>query len=98
MEIKKLNRKDESDLRDILKNSCSKIWLVYLKQSRSSAVKFVRKIPEAYLGLCWTAIAELFCESSKQLKDINHFCKKNLIIGFWHGPKFASEDFFFKNL
>ena len=92
MEIKKLNRKEESDLRDILKNSCPKIWLVYFKQWRSSAVKIVRKISEAYLGLCRTAIAELFCESSKQLKDI---CKKNLIMGVWHGLKYAPEDFLF---
>ena len=97
MEIKKLNRKDESDLRDILKNSCSKIWLVYFKQSRSSAVKIFRKIPEAYLGLCRTAVAELFYESSKQSKDINHLCKENLIMGVWHGPQYASEDCFFKN-
>ena len=43
-------------------------------------------------------IAEHFCENSKQLRDINSFCKKNFIISVWKFPKYASEDFFFKNL
>ena len=73
MEIKKLNRKEESDLRDVLKNSCSKNLKVYFKPSGRSAVKIVRKISEAHLGLCRAAKVKLFCENSKRLKDMNYF-------------------------
>ena len=38
---------------------------------------------------------ELFHENSEWLKDINYFCKKNFIIDFRQGPKFASENSFF---
>ena len=31
---------------------------------------------EGYLGLCRTAIVELYCENRKRLKDIKYFCKK----------------------
>ena len=67
MEIKKLNCKKESDPQKIA------VLKVCFKQSRSTAVKIVRKISEAYVGLCRTTLAELFCENSKTLKDINCF-------------------------
>ena len=35
-----------------------------------------------------------FWENSKLLKDIN-YSLKNLIIGVWQGPEYASEGFFF---
>ena len=35
---------------------------------------------------------ELFHENGEWLKDINYFCKKNFIIDFRQGPKFASEN------
>ena len=81
MKIKKLNRKEESDLRDIWKNRCSENVISVLQTIKKYCSKIVRKISEAYLGLCQTAIAELFCENSKRLKDINYFYKKSFIIG-----------------
>ena len=56
----------------------------------------VRKISEGYLGLCQTSVAELFSENIKRLRGINYFCKKIFIKDVWQGPKYASEDFFFK--
>ena len=63
MKIKKLDRRKDQILRDVFKNSCSKN-LTSLLQTRSIAVKTVKKILEAYLGLCQTAMTELFCENS----------------------------------
>ena len=98
MEIKKLNYKKESDSqRRLWKIAVLKIWWVFFKQSESTTVKIVRKISEAYLRLCRTAIAELFCENSKPFKDINYFWKKKFIIGVWQGLKYASEGNFFQN-
>ena len=36
---------------------------------------------EAYLKVCRAAIAELFHENSKRLKDSNYFSEKNFITG-----------------
>ena len=66
-----------------------------LQTIKGTTVKIVRKISEAYLGLCRIAIAELFYENSKRLKDINFFCKKSFITDVWQDPKYTSEDFFF---
>ena len=40
MEIKKLNRKEESDLRDVLKNSCSKHLISLLQTIKKFCRKF----------------------------------------------------------
>ena len=84
MEIKKINHKKESDPQKRLKKSCSKNLISLLQTIKKYYSKYCKKLSEAYLGLCRTDIAELFCENSKRLQGINYFCKKKFIIDVCH--------------
>ena len=67
-----------------------------LQKSRSNAVKVVRKITEAHLGLSRAAIAELFFAKINRWKTLTTSKKKkDFIISVLQGPKYASEGFFF---
>ena len=69
--------------------------LSLLQKSRSTAVKVVRKITEAHLGLSWAAIVELFFAKINRWKTLTTSKKKDFIISVLQGPKYASEGFFF---
>ena len=64
MEIKKLDRKKESDPQGRIKNSCSKNLVNLLQIINKYCSKNLLKISEAYLGSCQTALTELFYENS----------------------------------
>ena len=95
MEIKKLNRKEKSDLRDVLKNSCSKNLISLLETIKMFCSENCKKNIRGIFRIMSNSYVELFHENSEWLKDINYFCKKNFFIDVRRGPKFASENYFF---
>ena len=82
MEIKKLNRKEESDLRSVLKNSCSKNLINLLQTIKKYCSKNCKKNIRVISRIMSNSYSgAFFCQNGERLKDINYFCKKNFIIG-----------------
>ena len=64
LEIKKLDRKKVSDYQTGIEKSCSKNLITLLQKIKKNFSKNRKNISEAYLTLCRTAVAELFCKNS----------------------------------
>ena len=71
MEIKKLNRKEESDLRDILKNSCSENLISLLQTVKKYCSKNLKKNIRGIFRIIQNSYSGTFLRNNKRLKDIN---------------------------
>ena len=64
LEIKKLDRKKVSYYQTRIEKSCSKNLISLLQKIKKNFSKNCKNMSEAYLTLCRTAMAELFCKNS----------------------------------
>ena len=76
MEIKKSDRKKESDLRDVLKNSCSKNLISLLQTIKKYCSKNHKKNIRGIFRIMSNRYSGAFCKNSEQLKDIPTSAKK----------------------